>query len=71
MVGGGGGVVCGCVLFEKCIVDASIFILQCISNQCFWFVCFVRVLCFSTLVGGVAVLCVPVGGARGVEPLWV
>ncbi len=43
MVGGGGVVVCGCVLFEKCIVDASIFILQCISNQCFWFVCFVRV----------------------------
>ena len=26
VVGCGGGVGCGCVLFEKCIVDASIFI---------------------------------------------
>ena len=39
----GGSFGYGCVLFEKCIVDASIFIFA--MHTSFLVVCFVRVLC--------------------------
>jgi len=37
---------CGCVLFEKCIVDASIFIFA--MHTSFLVVCFVEFLCLHS-----------------------
>jgi len=53
VVVGGAQVGCGCVLFEKCIVDASIFI----SNQQFLLVCDLAenvLWCLHSVLAGVA-----------------
>ena len=50
----GGSFGYGCVLFEKCIVDASIFIFA--MHTSFLVVCFVRVLCVYIRVSHVVVL---------------
>ena len=45
----------GCVLFEKCIVDASIFIFA--MHTSFLVVCFVEFLCLHSCLAWIVLLC--------------